>query len=166
MKMLIYDGSQAELRRFFPAENDPCRVICRDDKIHSCIGCGSCWVRSPGLCPIHDDAGLITGRLAETDELYVFSACVYGCVSPFVKTVLDRMIGFTTPILELHNGETRFRPRYEERFRLTVCFYNRVSGEEQRVAVDYIERVGRELNASGTQVFFLDGLEKIREVLP
>lgn len=166
MKIMIYDKSKAELQKRALKSSGECQLICTDSKIHTCVGCSDCWTRMPGECPIHDSLGYLPQRLSETDELYILCECVYGCVAPFVKTVIDRMMGYLTPIMENRDGDMRFRTRYIGRFRLTVCLYNDVPQEEQRVVIDYVTRLGKMLNTSGTQVYFLTKDEEIREVLP
>lgn len=148
MRMLIHDLSKEDFRLIFPTDPSDCRLIGPAQKVRPCIGCEDCWVRMPGECLIRDEVGLIARDLASTDEIIILTRPVYGSVSPFVKAVIDRMTGYQLPFLELRDGETHFKLRFDGRIRLRVIFYGEVTDEEKRVAEDYIGRLGRIFNVS------------------
>ena len=156
MRMLIHDLSKEDYRLIFPTDPADSFLIGPENKVRPCIGCEDCWVRMPGDCLIRDAVGTITKDLSSTDELIVLTRPLYGCVSPFIKTVFDRMTGYMFPFLEIRDQETRFRLRYDGRIRLRVIFYGGMSDEEKRVASDYIERVGKAFNASKVSCDFAE----------
>ena len=47
-------------------------------KIADCMGCFSCWVRTPGRCVIRDDATKVYPCIAESDTLLYVSHIRYG----------------------------------------------------------------------------------------
>lgn len=67
-------------------------LIAPAKQIHPCIGCFSCWVKTPGQCVIKDGFELTGAQLAACTRLLIVSKCVYGSTSPFVKNVIARSI--------------------------------------------------------------------------
>ena len=86
-----------------------------EKKIEHCIGCFTCWIKTPGKC-IHDDdqAELIEKFLAS--DIVIYATPLYvDDVTGIMKDFLDR----TIPILDPHfitdeEGETRHPLRYEK----------------------------------------------------
>jgi len=86
--------------------------ILRDLKIHHCLGCFDCWVRTPGLCTIDDDARPISQAMIQSDLVVLLSPVSFGCYSAELKRALDRIICLIMPFFTRINGETHHRPRY------------------------------------------------------
>jgi hypothetical protein len=57
------------------------------------------------------------------EEVVVISRIVFGGLSPDVKAVLDRSIGFILPFFRNVNGEMHHLPRYEKAPDLRYIFY-------------------------------------------
>lgn len=156
MKMLIHDLAKEDFRLIYPTDPSDCRLIGPADKVRPCIGCEGCWVKLPGDCLIRDEVGLVARDLASTDEIIIITRCVYGSVSPFIKNVLDRMTGYELPFLEVKDGETRFKTRFDGRIRLRVFFYGEITDDEKRIAEDYITRVARMFNTDRLTLDFAE----------
>ena len=62
--------------------------------IRPCVGCFSCWNRTPGKCVIRDGYDDIGALIHRADEIVVNSRYTFGGFSGFVKNVLDRCIGY------------------------------------------------------------------------
>ncbi|MBQ0059656.1 MAG: flavodoxin family protein [Lachnospiraceae bacterium] len=154
MKILLHDLSPDEFSQIFPGGISEIRTIGPKDKVHACVGCRSCWLKMPGECPIHDRAGRLGTELSATDELWIISACTYGCVSPFIKKVVDRMMPYQTPFLEIQDNETRFKNRYSDGFLLKVLFYGCDDTGERKYADEYVKRLGKSLGVSDVITYF------------
>lgn len=81
-------------------------------KIAPCRGCFSCWIRTPGICVIDDDAIEVARMTAQCDLLVYITPVVFGGVSPILKLALDRNICLVHPFFEKVNGETHHKKRY------------------------------------------------------
>ena len=106
-------------------------VISDHGTIRPCVGCFSCWNKTPGRCVIrdgYDDIGVLIHRAG---EVVVISRYTYGGFSGFVKNVFDRCIGYALPQFEIVDGETHHRRRYDEDKPYTFIFYGHDLGEEQ-----------------------------------
>lgn len=118
MKLIITDTESFDI----PISGE-CMIIKPDGKIHTCTGCFGCWLKTPGVCVIHDgyeNTGIYVGKC---DEMIIISKCVYGSFSPFVKTVIDRSISYNQPDFVIRNGEMHHKPRYDSSISFSVYLY-------------------------------------------
>ena len=141
MKLLIHDLKPEDWARV-KQSYDGWHVIADDKTIRPCIGCFSCWNKTPGRCVIkdgYDDIGVLLHR---ADEVAVISRYTYGGFSGFVKNVFDRCIGYALPQFEVIDGETHHRKRYDEDKPYTFLFYGHGLGEtEKDCARRYVKAV-------------------------
>jgi multimeric flavodoxin WrbA len=81
-------------------------------KIGPCLGCFSCWLKTPGKCIQRDDMEIILPKMGQADVL-VLATPVYcdGITGP-LKNLMDRSIPLALPFFELREGHCR-HPRRE-----------------------------------------------------
>ena len=60
-------------------------------ELKKCVGCFSCWIKSPGLCMFRDECCDINKDDSDCDMLIIVTKICYGCYGPKMKTVLDRL---------------------------------------------------------------------------
>ena len=157
MKLLLHDLEPKELRRILPELPEEVRVIERGEKEPSpCIGCFGCWTKTPGHCVIRDGWGDLPPLLGHSSEYILLSRVIYGGFSPFVKTVLDRNIGYLLPYFSVRNKEMHHTSRYPDHIRLTVVGYGAdLTREEQETFRGVAAANGINLETSETRVFLL-----------
>jgi multimeric flavodoxin WrbA len=80
--------------------------------LHYCIGCWTCWWKTPGLCAINDDAELINRAVVNSDFIIFASPLIAGFTSSSLKKVTDRFVGLLHPYIKLVNGECHHLKRY------------------------------------------------------
>ena len=80
------------------------RIISDHGTIHPCIGCFSCWNKTPGQCVIRDGYENMGVLIHEASEVIVISRYTYGGFSGFVKNVFDRSLGYVLPQFEVIAG--------------------------------------------------------------
>lgn len=78
-----------------------------------CLGCWSCWLKTPGSC-VHNDLNEFYSKYLEADRVVIFSEVKKGFVSGRMKTVLDRMIPLYLPYVEPMDKGCNHVPRYEK----------------------------------------------------
>lgn len=88
------------------------RFILREMDIHQCIGCWSCWWKTPGRCVFKDDAEILYPKMVHTDRLVFTSLLLLGFVSSTLKRMHDRSIPLIHPYMNIVNGEVHHRKRY------------------------------------------------------
>lgn len=83
------------------------------DALAPCLGCFGCWVKTPGLCVLTNDAvNEIAGEEIRADAVVLLSKITYGGYSHDVKAFLDRSIPNISPYFEIYQGEMHHRMRY------------------------------------------------------
>lgn len=76
-------------------------------KIKPCLGCFSCWLKTPGECVQKDDIGWLKPKMQEADiVVYASPVYCYGITGP-LKNLMDRMVSLASPFVEIADGRTR-----------------------------------------------------------
>jgi hypothetical protein len=67
-------------------------IILCEKKIHDCLGCFSCWTKTPGKCVVKDDMSELFKKIMISD-ITVFASPVYvGGVTGIMKNFIDRLL--------------------------------------------------------------------------
>lgn len=160
MKLIIHDLSQEQAETLLPREQDS-KMIADNGKIHHCIGCFGCWIKTPAECIIKDNYNNIGELISKCDEVMIVSRCIYGGFSPFVKNVLDRSISYIHPYFMIRNKEMHHRPRYSHRFNLNVYFYGEdITEKERSTAKKLVQANAINLNCNRTEILFASNAEE------
>lgn len=137
-------------------------VIKNNGKIHPCIGCFGCWIKTPGECLIKDGYERVGSQLSQCSELIIISKCTYGGYSPFVKNVLDRAISYVHPDFVIRKGEMHHKRRYDNSIKMTVYFYgDTISDKEKITAKKLIEANAVNYDGCVEKVVFLKSIEEL-----
>ncbi len=116
------------------------RLIGPDSGIKNCIGCFGCWNKTPGKCVIKDAFQNMGIYISQSDELIIISECVYGSLSPFVKSAVDRGISYVQPDFVMVNGEMHHKPRYSNHVELSAYFYGKdMTDNEKQTAKNLMQ---------------------------
>lgn len=90
-------------------------IMIRKKNIKPCLGCFSCWSKSPGKCIQHDDMEEILPILDKADlVVYAVPLYIYSVPGP-VKTFLDRQLPLVEPYLITKDGMTSHPRRNKEK---------------------------------------------------
>ena len=149
----------------------PCRVEGEYKLIRAgrgarhCLGCFGCWIKTPGLCVIHDGYELTGRDLSKCSELILISKCVYGSTSPFVKNVLDRAISYMHPNFTVRGGEMHHKRRYGNVLALSAYFYGPdITKAEQATAEKLIRSQALNYDGTAGAVRFFQSPEELEGV--
>jgi multimeric flavodoxin WrbA len=164
MNLLIHD---LEDNQNFLARNSQADTVIISDngKIHPCICCFGCWIKTPGQCVIKDGYENMGLLHAQCNHIIIISQCFYGSYSPFVHNVLDRSIPYLLPYFITRKGETHHTCRYDNKIILTAYFYGAISDKEKETAEKLVRANGINHYAHKTEVYFYDRPEDIQRVL-
>jgi multimeric flavodoxin WrbA len=83
-------------------------------KIHGCIGCNGCWMKTPGVCRIKDDYEQILIKILQSDRIIFITEAKFGFVSWKMKNLIDRLLPIGVIYSEFKNGRTRHCARYKK----------------------------------------------------
>jgi multimeric flavodoxin WrbA len=87
-------------------------VYLKEKNIKHCIGCFTCWTRTPGVCVHHDDMPELLLKVREADVLVLATPLYYFTVSGFMKGFMDRTLPLAQPFMEIKGGRCSHPPRY------------------------------------------------------
>lgn len=90
-------------------------IYLKDKKINHCLGCFSCWVKTPGVCVHHDDMPEILEKVFAADMLVYATPLYCYSVTGMMKDFLDRNIPLLTPAIQLQDGRYCHDPRRERK---------------------------------------------------
>jgi multimeric flavodoxin WrbA len=77
-------------------------------KIHYCIGCFTCWTKTPGECVHQDDMSReLFPKYMASDLCIMATPLFHYTVNANLKTFIERTLPFAQPFLEFKNGVTR-----------------------------------------------------------
>ena len=141
MALLIHDFSQEDWEKV-KDRYEGWEIVDANDENHPCVGCFSCWAKTPGECVIKDVFCSMGERIHKADKVTVISRYTYGGFSGAVKNVFDRSLGYVLPQFEVSGNETHHKRRYDEDKEFTFIFYGHdLSEEEKASAVRYVTAV-------------------------
>lgn len=165
MDILIHDVK--DLNEKMPPENgqNNITVISDNGKIHPCICCFGCWIKTPGQCVINDGYNNMGALISKCNRMIIISQCFYGSYSPFVHNVLDRSIPYILPYFRTRNGETHHKNRYDNNIIFTVYFYGKTSDREKETAQKLVMANGINFFARKTEIYFYDKIEDLQGIL-
>lgn len=130
-------------------------VVADNGSIHPCIGCFSCWNRTPGICAVHDGYENMGSLIHQAGEVAVISRYTYGGFSGPVKGVFDRCLGYVLPQFEITKGETHHKKRFDEDKPFTFIFYGpELTDTEKESARRYVQAVCTNIRGHVKDVVF------------
>jgi hypothetical protein len=122
--------------------DEPLKIVrLGDQSITSCIGCWSCWLKTPGRCTMKDQMAEAYPEYVNSDAVILLMDTAQGFISHKAKAFLDRTIPHYHPYIEVVNGECHHVARYKS-YPDMVFYYDTeglAKGEDQ-VIEDYLYR--------------------------
>lgn len=161
MRLILTDITKTS----FILQNDDI-VIENNGKIHHCIGCFDCWIKTPGECIIKDGYDNLGKLLGHCTELIIISKCTYGSVSPFIKNVLDRSLSYVLPYSIIIEGEMHNKKRYDNTYTITTYFYGEnITDNEKETAHKFLKAFETALFGTINKTTFLSSSTELEGVL-
>ncbi|MFC2081789.1 flavodoxin family protein [Candidatus Bipolaricaulota bacterium] len=81
-------------------------------EIAPCLGCFSCWIKTPGVCVIDDAGRDVARRIVQSDLVLYLTPILFGGYAPDLKKALDRSIPNVLPLFQRVKGEIHHVKRY------------------------------------------------------
>jgi multimeric flavodoxin WrbA len=89
-------------------------VDLRKKSVKHCIGCFTCWTKTPGVCIHKDDMTLELFPKWRDSDLVIYATPLYHfTLNAALKAFIERTLPFLEPYLEDHGGETGHPARYK-----------------------------------------------------
>lgn len=67
-------------------------IYLKDKNIHSCRGCFTCWIKTPGKCAIKDDMEELIEKVNNSDVVVYATPLYYYTFSGIMKNFIDRLL--------------------------------------------------------------------------
>ncbi|MBU0547907.1 MAG: flavodoxin family protein [Candidatus Omnitrophica bacterium] len=127
MKVVVFNGSpkadrgnthvivSALLEGMAKAGASTENVLLAQKKINHCIGCFTCWTKTPGECVLEDDMEELLKKYMSSDIVIMASPLYVDHVTGIMKDFMDRSLPLVCPQFEMGDvGQTRHVSRYEK----------------------------------------------------
>jgi multimeric flavodoxin WrbA len=82
--------------------------------VHYCIGCWSCWLKTPGLCVFRDATDSILSEIVQADLLIFAAPLRLGFIHSILKKSVERIIPLLLPYISIYKGECHHLTRYNK----------------------------------------------------
>lgn len=132
----------------------------QETKINNCIGCWSCWWKTPGVCIYKDLEAFYRGYVNADSAVF----CVKlneGFVSSKMKSLLDRMIPLFLPYTSFRDGGTFHTPRYPKYPNVEFYYdYDFKDEESYKIFYDYVYKVFVQFHSPEIKILHVSELEK------
>ena len=124
MKILIINGNPQEHRASFEqyveslltllqkSNHQTDLITLREKTVNKCIGCYSCWVKTPGVCVHKDDGQQILRAFLHSDFVLYASPLIMGFMSSITKAVQERLLPLMHPFIYVKDDRCQHVSRY------------------------------------------------------
>lgn len=162
MRVIIHD-LDTDYEKILKAKCD--HLIHADGKYAGCQGCFSCWTKYPAECFMHDKLWKICRMIGQADELIIITENYYGTYSPYVKAIMDRGIGLSTPFSTYRGGQMHHTLRYGKHDAVKVYVYGDVLEQERSAFELMVKRNAINYGYRNSQTIFVDDLKHLMGII-
>ncbi|WP_040410839.1 flavodoxin family protein [Desulfosporosinus sp. OT] len=99
-------------------------IMLRNLQLHDCIGCYTCWLKTPGVCCFNDGIEDILKEYLAADVVILSSPIIMYYVSALLKRVNDRLLPLGHPFLVLRDHRMSHVQRYNRYPKTTLLLDN------------------------------------------
>ena len=117
-----------------------CKVL-DASMIKACIGCWTCWLKTPGKCVYEDAMTQIYADYVNSDKVIMLMDTTQGFINHSAKAFIDRTIPHYHPYIKIVDGECHHKTRYDRYPELHFYYDDQdLNQEEVQVIEDYLYR--------------------------
>ena len=89
--------------------------------INGCVGCFSCWWKTPGKCIHRDDMDWILQRIIESNVLYLGTPIYHYNIIHYLQRLRERTLPLSLPKMCIEEEETHHPGRYKNERRTVLA---------------------------------------------
>jgi|GEM_PF-43743 len=89
-------------------------VYLKDLKINHCLGCFTCWTKTPGVCVHKDDMAALLPKVRRADVVVYATPLYVFTVSGLMKDFMDRLLPLADPHIVQRGAHYTHPPRYTD----------------------------------------------------
>lgn len=120
--------------------------------IKRCMGCFSCWAKTPGSCVIKDDAHKIYIDLAKSNRIIYVSNIINGTYDYEIKKVQERMIPVQQAFIRLYNNETHHLQRNNQLKDAYIIVYGDTGKKSLKIFKQLVKRNSLNMNFKSVEI--------------
>ena len=164
--VILHDLDPETAFELFSHVQNP-QFFCASTKIAPCKGYYDCWLRTPGICALHDGFEGLGQQIGTCDELIIVSRHLYGGFSREIKNALDRSISFALPYFKMIDREVHHQERYRKKGNMTVYIYDseNISNYDKAAIQELVKANVRNLHKNEPKVEMLGSINEIRGLI-
>ncbi|WP_312645578.1 flavodoxin family protein [Hydrogenoanaerobacterium sp.] len=126
--------------------------------INNCIGCWSCWWKTPGQCAFHDLDKFYHDYISADKVIFICKPS-NNFVSAKLKTLFDRMIPLFLPYTSFTTGESMHYKRYDRYPDIEFYFEDNFNNEQDKVIFrNYVHRVFYQFHSNNITINSIEEL--------
>lgn len=112
-----------------------------EKEITPCIGCWSCWIKTPGKCCFNDVMTSFYKDYVNSEKVVLLMDTAQGFINHTAKAFFDRTIPHYHPYIDIVDGECHHKARYKRYPELYFYFdSSTMTNDEEAVTEDYLFR--------------------------
>ena len=135
------------------------QIINTDEaNIYGCLGCTSCWLKTPGICSINDDFNDIFNDFVNADSIILLAEGNIGFISSKLKNIIDRLLPLAIPYTKVSKGTVRHITRYNKRWNIALVYKG---NSDKEFLNDWMDRFTSNLDSNSLGVYTIDESEKV-----
>ena len=161
MRTILHDLDNDIINKFKFRSSDVV-INCCECK-NSCIGCFSCWTKTPTKCTLKDNFSNMTDYLKKSTDFIIVSKNRYGCYSENIKRVLERCIGYVLPYFTIRDNHIHHKLRYNKELNFITYFYGDINKNDEICLNKLVKANSINLGATNYKVI-CKNLEEIKNV--
>lgn len=141
--------------------DEPLNVVRLGERsINPCIGCWSCWLKTPGRCVMKDQMAESYPYYVNSDTVILLMSTAQGFISHQAKAFMDRTIPHYHPYIEIVDGECHHVARYSS-YPNMVFYYDTegLTNQEEQVIEDYLYRTAYHFQSKALRIVKEDCLQ-------
>lgn len=142
--------------------NDVTVIYTDEMNISACVGCNSCWLRTPGICPIKDDYEQLFIQYLQFDSVIFITETKFGFVSYKMKNIIDRMLPMLTMYLKFYDGQMRHVSRYKKSLRMGILY---IGDSDKEYLNEWMTRAMLNLHGASLGVYEISKREELYHAL-
>src|SRR6056297_927609 len=101
------------------------KVVSLAEEIRPCIGCWSCWLKTPGECVFNDVMTKVYADYVNSSRVVLLFDTNQGFVNYQMKAFFDRTIPHYHPYIEIVDRECHHLARYNENPELYFYYHGK-----------------------------------------
>ena len=132
----------------------------KEMKINHCIGCWSCWWKTPGQC-IYKDLEDFYREYVRADKVVIVAELQEGFITSKMKSLFDRMIPLFLPYTHFRDGGTFHMPRYPKYPKVEFYYdYDFMDSKDYTIFYEYIYKVFEQFHSPEIKILPISDLSK------